>query len=75
LDDVDSAHSNEPARRRFAVKRLWHILSGFLRDNAGATLVEYGILLLIIAALSLVTISSIGGKVSKGFETVNSTMP
>jgi Flp pilus assembly pilin Flp len=47
----------------------------FFADTSGATLVEYGILLLIIAAMSVVTIKSIGTKVSKGFDTVNATLP
>ena len=47
----------------------------FLRDEGGATLVEYGLLLLIIAALAVVTVRSIGGKVSKGFESVNANLP
>ena len=47
----------------------------FVRDDRAATLVEYAMLLLIIAALSVVTIKSIGSKVSKGFDTVNTTLP
>lgn len=47
----------------------------FLREEQGATLVEYGLLLLIIGALAVVTVKQIGSKVSKGFESVNSSLP
>ena len=47
----------------------------FLRDERGATMVEYGLLILIIAALAVVTVKSIGGKVSKGFESINANLP
>jgi pilus assembly protein Flp/PilA len=47
----------------------------FVRDEGGATLVEYGLLILIIAVLAVVTVRSIGGKVSKGFESINSNLP
>jgi len=47
----------------------------FLRDESGATLVEYGLLILIIAVLAVVTVRNIGGKVSKGFESINSNLP
>ena len=47
----------------------------FLEDETGATLVEYGLLILIIAVLAVVTVRTIGGKVSKGFESVNANLP
>jgi len=47
----------------------------FLYDEQGATLVEYGLLILIIGALAVVTVKQIGGKVSKGFESINANMP
>jgi len=47
----------------------------FLDEDHGATLVEYGLLILIIACLAVVTVKQIGGKVSKGFESLNSGLP
>ena len=64
-----------PPPMALPVKRFAPGIRAFASDESGATLVEYGILLLIVAALSVVTIRSIGSKVSKGFETVNSTLP
>jgi len=57
------------------VKRLVDSIKEFVADQSGATLVEYGLLILIVAALSVITVRSIGKKLSNGFETVNSTLP
>ncbi len=46
-----------------------------MRDEEGATLLEYGMLVLLITVLSIVFISSIGKKVSNGFSTVDSVLP
>ena len=47
----------------------------FLRDDEGATLLEYGMLTLLITVLSIVAVKSIGTKVSTGFNTVNTQLP
>jgi pilus assembly protein Flp/PilA len=57
------------------VKKFASIASRFMRDEEGATLLEYGMLVLLITVLSIVFISSIGGKVSNGFSKVDSTLP
>lgn len=47
----------------------------FLSDDEGATLLEYGMLTLLITVLSIVAVKSIGQKVSTGFNTVNTQLP
>ena len=47
----------------------------FLADDEGATLLEYGMLTLLITVLSIVAVKSIGVKVSNGFNTVNTQLP
>jgi len=47
----------------------------FLDDEGGATLLEYGMLTLLITVLSIVAVKSIGLKVSTGFNTVNTQLP
>ncbi len=47
----------------------------FLADDEGATLLEYGMLTLLITVLSIVAVKSIGVKVSNGFNTVNTNLP
>jgi pilus assembly protein Flp/PilA len=51
------------------------LMRRFARDEQGATLLEYGMLVLLITVLSIVFITSIGTKVSKGFSTVDSQLP
>lgn len=57
------------------MRQATRAVRAFVRDEGGATLVEYGLLILIIAALAVVTVRSIGGKVSKGFESINANLP
>jgi pilus assembly protein Flp/PilA len=45
-----------------------------LRNDDGATMVEYGIMVALIAAVCIVLISQLGGKVNTAFNTVNSNM-
>jgi Flp pilus assembly pilin Flp len=47
----------------------------FLQDDEGATLLEYGMLTLLITVLSIVAVRSIGSKVQTGFNTVNTNLP
>jgi pilus assembly protein Flp/PilA len=57
------------------MKRFMDFARNFAKQEDGAALVEYGMLLLLIAVLVIVTIKSVGTKVSKGFESVNSQLP
>jgi pilus assembly protein Flp/PilA len=45
-----------------------------LRNDDGATMVEYGIMVALIAAVCIVLISTLGTKVSGAFSTVNSAI-
>lgn len=45
-----------------------------LRNDDGATMVEYGIMVALIAAVCIVLIAALGGKVSTAFSTVNSAI-
>lgn len=47
----------------------------FLADEDGATLLEYGMLTLLITVLSIVAVQAIGVKVAAGFNTVNTNLP
>ena len=57
------------------MKRFMDFARNFAKQEDGAALVEYGMLLLLIAVLVIVTIKSVGTKVSQGFESVNSQLP
>ncbi|MGH7461985.1 MAG: Flp family type IVb pilin [Longimicrobiales bacterium] len=47
----------------------------FMKDEEGATLLEYGMLVLLIAVLCVVAIKAIGTKISAGFTTIESSLP
>lgn len=47
----------------------------FLRDEEGATAVEYGLIVAAIAAVIILVVVSLGGKVKSGFDKVDSNMP
>ena len=49
-------------------------LCKFFKDDEGASAVEYGILVAAVAAVVIVVMLAIGGKVSNGMEAVNSNM-
>jgi pilus assembly protein Flp/PilA len=46
----------------------------FLREESGATMVEYGIMVALIAALAIAVIKVLGSKVNNAFATVNNSM-
>jgi pilus assembly protein Flp/PilA len=46
----------------------------FFKDEEGATAVEYGIMVAAIAAVIIVVVYSIGGKVFNAFTTVNTNL-
>ena len=49
-------------------------LHRLIRDEEGATMVEYGIMVALIAAVSIGIIAGLGTQVSTAFTIVNSSM-
>ena len=47
----------------------------FWRDTTGATLLEYGMLAMLITALAIVAVTAIGTKVSHGFVLADEGLP
>ncbi len=47
----------------------------FMADDEGATLIEYGMMVLLITVLSVAFITTIGTKVSSGFQNVSLQLP
>ena len=43
----------------------------FLKDESGATMVEYGIMVALIAAIAIAIIKVVGSKTSNAFQNVN----
>lgn len=46
----------------------------FLRDESGATMVEYGVMIALIAAIAVATVAILGGYVDGAFDTVNDAL-
>jgi pilus assembly protein Flp/PilA len=44
-------------------------------DERGATLVEYGMLVALIAAVCVVVVGVLGGQVSTAFQTISDALP
>jgi pilus assembly protein Flp/PilA len=57
------------------MNRLTTIARKFVKDEDGAALLEYGMLVLLIAVLCIVAVKTIGSKISNGFNSVNSNLP
>ena len=52
-----------------------HSVRQFMADDEGATLIEYGMMVLLITVLSVAFITTIGTKVSSGFQNVSLQLP
>lgn len=50
-------------------------LSRFAQEEEGASLLEYGMLVLLIALLCIVALKVIGSKISNGFNEANTLLP
>ena len=57
------------------MKRLTSIARNFVTQEDGAALLEYGMLVLLIAVLCIIAVKTIGSKISNGFNSVNSALP
>jgi pilus assembly protein Flp/PilA len=54
---------------------LKNTLRRFVKDESGATMLEYGVMVPLIAAVAIVTVKTLGSKVNNAFSTTNSAMP
>ena len=52
------------------MKSLLNVMRRFRREESGATMVEYGIMVALIAAVSIVIITTLGTRVRAAFQTV-----
>lgn len=56
------------------MKRAGKAITRFVSDESGATMVEYAIMVALIAAICIAVIKVIGNKSNNAFENVNSAM-
>lgn len=64
------------AHTQFTVTWEHHMntIGRILRDDEGATMVEYGIMVALIAAVCIAVVSTLGQNVSNAFSTVNASI-
>ena len=55
--------------------RIKNSITRLLRDEEGATAVEYAIMVALIAAVIIIVVKVVGTKANNAFQSVNSTMP
>lgn len=51
-----------------------NVIGKILRDEHGATMVEYGIMVALIAAVCIAVVTTLGQNVSNAFSTVNASL-
>lgn len=56
------------------MKKIIETVRNFSNDESGATAVEYGIMVALIAAVIIVAVGNVGTKVNDAFETVDTAM-
>lgn len=57
------------------MERIATLVRNFAQEEEGATMTEYGIMVALIAAVSIVIVAALGQKVLGAFTTVNTAMP
>ena len=54
--------------------RMWTALQSRLADDDGASLVEYGLLVALIAVVAIIAITFVGNSVNSNFTEIGSTL-
>lgn len=57
------------------MSRMTLLVRRLLRDEDGAALLEYGILVLLIALVCIAAVQAIGSKISGGFTAADNAIP
>jgi len=59
----------------YFLQLISQLMNRFRRDEEGAALVEYGLLLGLIAVICIVAITLLGNKVSNAFSSIAAALP
>ncbi len=57
------------------MSKLFSSAVAFVREEEGATAVEYGLLVALIAAVIVAIVQTLGTKINAAFTTVENTLP
>jgi pilus assembly protein Flp/PilA len=61
-------------QEKHVMKKLTKMITGFVRDEDGASLIEYSILIGLIAALVIAIIAAVGGWIQNQWSTLNTAL-
>ncbi len=50
-------------------------VSRFMKDESGATAIEYGLIVALIAVVIITAVTTLGTKLNTGFATLNGKLP
>jgi pilus assembly protein Flp/PilA len=53
---------------------LWHLISEFLKDESGATAIEYGLIAAGIALAIIAVVNGLGTKLNNNFTSINTQL-
>ena len=53
---------------------MFNSIANVIRDDKGATMVEYGIMVALIAAVCIAVVTTLGKNVSNAFSSVNASI-
>ena len=56
-------------------RRMLEVAKRLVKNEDGAALIEYGMLVMLIALLCIVALKTIGSKVANGFNSANTLLP
>ncbi len=54
---------------------MTRFLTRFIGDETGATAIEYGLIVALIAVVIITAVTTLGTKLKTGFTTINSKLP
>jgi pilus assembly protein Flp/PilA len=57
------------------MSQLANLVRSFAREEDGATMVEYGVMIALIAAVCIVIITTLGTQVNTAFTTTSNALP
>jgi len=56
-------------------RRMFRAAKEFFKNEDGAALIEYGMLVMLVALLCIIAVKTIGSKVANGFNSANTLLP
>lgn len=56
-----------------SINRLWYATRNLMADERGATAVEYGLFVALVAAVIILIVTTVGEKVKNGFNLLDSS--